>query len=41
MKDGIGRYLALYNDRWPHNALDGYTPEAFYYGNVSALKQAA
>lgn len=28
-KSGIGRYLAFYNSRRPHSALDGGTPERF------------
>jgi putative transposase len=40
-RGGIGRYLEFYNSRRPHRALDGTTPDAFYYENLSALAQAA
>ena len=31
-RSGIGRYLDFYNARRPHSALDGTTPDAFYFG---------
>jgi putative transposase len=40
-KSGIGRYLAFYNSRRPHSALDGSTPDEFYYRNLPALQEAA
>jgi putative transposase len=40
-KTGIGNYLAFYNSRRPHSALDGRTPDAFYFANLPALEQAA
>jgi putative transposase len=40
-RSGIGRYLAFYNSRRPHSALDGKTPDAFYFANLLALEQAA
>lgn len=40
-KDGIGHYLAFYNARRPPSALDGSTPEAFYFANLPAMKEAA
>jgi putative transposase len=40
-RNGIGRYLAFYNARRPHSALDGATPNAFYFGNLPAMKEAA
>jgi len=40
-KAGIGRYLAFYNARRPHSALDAMTPDEFYYQHLPALKQAA
>jgi putative transposase len=38
---GIGRYLEFYNNRRPHRALDGDTPDAFYFANLPVLQQAA
>jgi putative transposase len=38
---GIGRYLSFYNSRRPHRALDGKTPDAFYFGSLPALREAA
>lgn len=40
-RGGIGRYLGFYNSGRPHSALDGTTPDAFYYENLPALAQAA
>jgi putative transposase len=40
-KAGIGNYLTFYNSRRPHSALDGGTPDAFYFANLPALEQAA
>ena len=40
-RSSIGRYLEFYNCRRPHSALDGRTPDAFYFANLPALKQAA
>ena len=34
-REGIGRYLDLYNRRRPHSALDGMTPDQAYYGQES------
>jgi putative transposase len=34
-RDGIGRYLDLYNRRRPHSALDGRTPDDAYFGHTS------
>jgi len=34
-REGIGRYLDLYNRRRPHSALDGRTPNAAYFGHTS------
>jgi len=34
-RDGIGRYLDLYNRRRPHSALDGKTPDDAYFGHES------
>jgi putative transposase len=38
---GIARYLNFYNGSRPHSALDGKTPDEFYYARLPALKQAA
>lgn len=40
-KDGIRHYLAFYNARRPHSSLDGSTPDAFYFANLPAMKEAA
>jgi putative transposase len=40
-RSGTGRYLEFYNSRRPHSALDGDTPDAFYFANLPALEQAA
>ena len=40
-RSGIGRYLDFYNSRRPHSALDGSTPDAFYYRRLPALALAA
>jgi putative transposase len=32
-REGIGRYLDLYNRRRPHSALDGRTPDDAYFGH--------
>ncbi|KRB79552.1 integrase [Noviherbaspirillum sp. Root189] len=39
-RSGIGRYLEFYNIRRPHSALDGETPDAFYFDN-QPMPQAA
>ena len=36
-RDGIGRYLDLYNRRRPHSSLDGMTPDRAYFGQESTL----
>ena len=40
-RSGIGRYLEFYNMCRPHSALDGNTPEEFYFGNLPALELTA
>jgi len=40
-KDGVDRYLAFYNTRRPHSALDGATPDAFCFGHLPTLQEAA
>jgi putative transposase len=34
-REGIGRYLDLYNRRRPHSSLDGMTPDQAYFGHDS------
>ena len=34
-RDGIGRYLDLYNRRRPHSSLDGMTPDQAFFGHTS------
>jgi putative transposase len=34
-RDGIGRYLDLYNRRRPHSSLDGRTPDEAYFAHPS------
>ena len=36
-REGIGRYLDLYNRRRPHSSLDGMTPDQAYYDHTSML----
>src|SRR5712675_818493 len=36
-RDGIGRYLDLYNRRRPHSSLDGMTPDQAYFGSQCIL----
>jgi putative transposase len=36
-RDGIGRYLDLYNRRRPHSSLDDQTPDQAYFGHTSLL----
>ena len=40
-KQGIGKYIDLYNTRRPHSKLDKQTPDEFYYGSLPALKLVA
>ena len=40
-RGGIGCYLGFYNSRWPHSALDGITPDAFYFAHLHPLELAA
>jgi putative transposase len=40
-RSGISRYLDFYNARRPHSALDGSTPDEFYYRNLPVLQEAA
>lgn len=37
---GIGTYIAFYNSRRPHTALDGRTPDAVYF-SAPAVEMAA
>ncbi len=36
-REGIGRYLDLYNRRRPHSSLDDQTPDQAYFGHASLL----
>lgn len=40
-KLGIGRYIALYNQRRPHSKLDRMTPDEFYFGRLPTQALAA
>lgn len=40
-KRGLVKYLAFYNQRRPHTALGGKTPDEFYFDNLPALPKAA
>lgn len=40
-KAGLQRYFSRYNRIRPHTALDGKTPDEFYYNNLPALQKAA
>lgn len=40
-RDGIRRYMAFYNAQRPHSALNGSTPDTFYFANLPAMKDAA
>jgi putative transposase len=37
----LERYFAFYNQRRPHRALDGKTPDQFYFENLMRQQQAA
>ena len=39
-KSGLEKYFTFYNQQRPHQALDDQTPDAFYFDNLSALRQA-
>jgi putative transposase len=34
-REGIGRYLDLYNRRRPHSSLDDQTPDQAYFNHTS------
>jgi putative transposase len=40
-KEGIGRYIAFYNNARPHSALDGITPDRIYFANLPSQPLAA
>jgi putative transposase len=40
-KQGLERYVTFYNQRRPHRALDGHTPEEVYFDNLPARLTAA
>jgi putative transposase len=39
-RQGLQRYFKFYNERRPHSALDGKTPDAVYFGSLSIPKAA-
>lgn len=42
VKANLATYLRLYNERWPHRALDGRTPDAAYFvALASAIRAVA
>ena len=40
-RQGLGRYLTVYNQHRPHRALDGHTPEQVYDDNLTTRLTAA
>lgn len=40
-KEGISRYIDLYNQRRPHSKLDKQTPDEFYFKSLPTLTEAA
>jgi putative transposase len=40
-KQGISRYIDLYNQRRPHSKLGKQTPDEYYFGQLAAPQQAA
>ena len=40
-RDGLGTYLTFYNNRRPHQSLDGKTPDTFYFDILPPMKIAA
>lgn len=40
-REGLGRYIRFYNQRRPHSALDGVTPDTFYYESLIEMPMAA
>ena len=40
-RQGLDRYIRFYNRGRPHRAIDGITPDTFYYENLPALTMAA
>ena len=40
-QQGLARYVQFYNQRRPHRALDGRTPDRVYWESVSAQPSAA
>ena len=40
-RKGLEKYFAFHNQRKPHRALDGKTPNEVYFDNLPALQQAA
>jgi len=40
-REGLDRYIRFYNQRRPHSALDGVTPDTFYYESLIEMPMAA
>jgi putative transposase len=41
VQHGLEQYLMFYNQKRPHRALDGHTPEEVYFDNLPARLTAA
>jgi transposase InsO family protein len=40
-KRGLEKYVTFYNQQRPHRALDGKTPDEYYFDNLPALPNTA
>lgn len=40
-KRALEKYFAFYNQNRPHTALDGQTPDKFYFNNQPAMQKTA
>jgi putative transposase len=41
VRKGMEKYFAFYNQRRPHRALDGKTPNEVYFDNLPPLQKSA